>query len=148
MIEAAGRDVDLIRIIIGLKRQLRATMGTEAAACLAGRAKARRTTLHKPKLGRPDAEPGHKRRTSGPPADRAMAIRFVERAARHRVTYPPAKAPALQHRGLLYKDDWRRTRRSRQSPSKRVARERIQHEPCEQDQPGIAVGFEHGEAID
>jgi hypothetical protein len=59
------------------------------------------------KLGRRYAEPGDKWRAGGAPADGAMAIRFVERAARHLVTNPPAKASALQHRGLLYKDEWR-----------------------------------------
>jgi hypothetical protein len=31
-----------------------------------------------------------------------MAIRFMERAARHLVTNPAAKASALQHRSLLH----------------------------------------------
>src|SRR5262245_21578522 len=107
MIEAAGRDVDLIGRVIGLKRQLRAAMGTDAAASRAARPEVRRITLHESKFGRPYAEPGDKRRAGGAPADGAMAIRFVERAARHLVANPPAKASALQHRGLLYKDEWR-----------------------------------------
>src|SRR5262249_35327512 len=106
MIEAAGRDVDLIGMVIGLKRQLGAAMGTEAAASLAARSEVRRITLYESKLGRSYAEPGDKRRARSAPADGAMAIRFVERAARHLVTNPPAKASALQHRGLLYKDEW------------------------------------------
>jgi hypothetical protein len=107
MIEAAGRDVDLIGMVIGLKRQLGAAMGTEAAASLAARSEVRRITLHESKFGRPYAEPGDKRRAGSAPTDGAMAIRFVERAARHLVANPPAKASALQHRGLLYKDEWR-----------------------------------------
>src|SRR5262249_25594660 len=70
------------------------------------RSEVRRITLHESKLGRPYAEPGDKRRAGSAPADGAMAIRFVERAARHLVTNPPAKASALQHRGLLCKDEW------------------------------------------
>src|SRR5215510_13166903 len=96
MIEAAGRDVDLIGMVIGLKRQLGAAMGTEAAASLAARSEVRRITLHESKFGRPYAEPGDKRRAGSAPTDGAMAIRFVERAARHLVANPPAKASALQ----------------------------------------------------
>src|SRR5262249_21505240 len=106
MIEAAGRDVDLIGMVIGLKRQLGAALGTEAAGSLAARSEVRRITLHESKFGRPYAEPGNKRRAGSVPTDGAMAIRFVERAARHLVANPPAKASALQHRGLLYKDEW------------------------------------------
>src|SRR4029450_10640638 len=131
---AACGDVDLFGMIIGLKRQLGAAMGTEAAGCLPARAEARRMTLQQSKLGLPDAEPGDKRRAGGPPAHRAMAIGFVERAARHLVTNPPAKASALQHRGLLSKKNWRRTPRRRQSSSKPGVRDRVQREPREQDE--------------
>ena len=55
MIEAAGRDVDLIGMVIGLKRELGAAMGTEAAGPLAARPEARRITLHESKLEGPDA---------------------------------------------------------------------------------------------
>src|SRR5262249_51403902 len=73
-------------------------MGTEAAGSLAARPEARRITLHESKVGRPDAEPGDKRRACGAPTDGAMAIRFVKRAARHLVTNPPAKTSTPQHR--------------------------------------------------
>jgi hypothetical protein len=78
MIEAAGRDVDLIGMVIGLKRELGAAMGTEAAGPLAARPEARRITLHESKLEGPDAEPGDKRRAGCAPADGAMAIRFMD----------------------------------------------------------------------
>jgi hypothetical protein len=42
MVEAACGDVDLIGMIIGLKRDLGPAMGTEAAGCLPARAEARR----------------------------------------------------------------------------------------------------------
>src|SRR5262249_31209515 len=102
MIEAAGRDVDLIGMGIALKRELGDAMGTEAAGCLAARAEARRSPLHESKLRGPDGEPRDKRRAGRAPADGAMAVRFMERAARHLVTNPAAKASALQHRSLLH----------------------------------------------
>src|SRR5262245_65985783 len=60
-IKAAGRDIDLIGIIIGLKRRLGAAMGTEAAASLAARPEARRMTVRDSQLQRPDPDPCHDR---------------------------------------------------------------------------------------
>src|SRR5262245_33602382 len=102
IIEAAGRDVDLIGMVTGLKRELGAAMGTEAAGSRAARLEARRIPLHDSKLGGPDAEPGDKWRAGRAPAAGAMTIRLMERAARHLVTNPAAKASALQHRSLLH----------------------------------------------
>src|SRR6516162_3409148 len=48
----------------GLKRQLGAAMGAEAAASLAARSEVRRITLHESKLGRAFAEPSDKRRAA------------------------------------------------------------------------------------
>src|SRR5262249_33654898 len=100
LIEAAGRDVDLVGILVAVERQLGAAMGAEAAAGLAARAEVRRIARDPSKLGRPDAEPGHERRAGRSSANGTMAIRLVERRAGHLVPNPAAKASALQHLDL------------------------------------------------
>src|SRR5262249_50845989 len=100
VIQAAPRDVDLIGIVVALKRELRATASAEATGCLGARAELTRSAGQPPKLGGSDAEPGDERRTGRPSADRTMAIRLLERRARHLVTNPAAKTSALQHRGI------------------------------------------------
>src|SRR2546425_4532317 len=82
MIEAASRDVDLVGPVVALKRQLRAAMGTEAARAFRARPETYGLARHQAILGRPDAEPSDERRARRSPADRAMAIGFVERRAR------------------------------------------------------------------
>jgi hypothetical protein len=105
MIEAAGRDVDLIGMIVALKSQLRPAVGTEAPRCLSARSEACRIARHKPKLGRTDAEPGDERRACGSPADRTVAIRCIERRAAHFVTNSAAEAPAQEHVDELRTED-------------------------------------------
>src|SRR5262245_49652206 len=90
VIQAARRDVDLIGIVVALERELRATVSAEAASCLGARAEPTWIAGQPAKLGGSDAEPSDERRTGRPPADRTMAVGFLEGRARHLVTNPAA----------------------------------------------------------
>ena len=79
-IQAAGRDVDLVRKVVVLESQRRAAMRTEAARCLRGRLEASRLARDKSKLGPRHAKPCDERGAGGSPADRAMTVGLIERA--------------------------------------------------------------------
>src|SRR5262245_26469691 len=98
IVEAARRDVDLVRIIVADEGELRAAGGTEGSGAGPARAEPRRLARHHAELRALDAEPGHERRAGRAPADRAMAVGPVERHAGHFVAQLAAMASAFEVR--------------------------------------------------
>src|SRR5215510_6393288 len=98
IVEAARRDVDLVRIIVAYEGELRAAGGTEGSGAGPARAEPRRLARHHAELRALDAEPGHERRAGRAPADRAMAVGPVERHAGRFVAQLAAMASAFEVR--------------------------------------------------
>src|SRR5688572_1096805 len=94
VIQAAGRDVDLVRKVRMLKSELRAAAPAKAAPPLGARPEAGRRPLDEPELRPRHAEPRDEGRTARAPANRAMAARFMERRARGLVAHQAAIAAA------------------------------------------------------
>src|SRR6202030_507538 len=98
VVQAADRDVDFVREILGLEGQLRAALGAERAGPPASRFEARRLARGEAEVRPLETEPCHRSRAGGAAADRAMAVRLVKWGAGGFVADLAAEAAALVSR--------------------------------------------------
>jgi hypothetical protein len=98
VVQAADRDVDFVREVVGLEGELGAALGAERARPSARRLEAGRFAGREAKLGAFEAEPRHRCGTGGAATDRAVAARLVEWCAGGLVADLAAEAAALVSR--------------------------------------------------